>query len=91
MKTVIALLCLALTGCATTRLSVTTPAGVKVTASFPKNLEATKLVVKIGEYELKADSIKTDAAAVIREKNVGVSAVADAVSDAAKAATPYLK
>lgn len=88
MKSLVVLLAFALSGCATTRVTVVTPAGIKVRASFPKNMDASKLTLKVGEYELTADRIVTDASGVVREKNVGVSAVADAVSDAAKLFAP---
>jgi hypothetical protein len=96
MKTLLCLLALAaLTGCATTRINVTTPTGVKVTASFPKNMDATDLELTFDPvaqvYRFKAATLKTDAAVVVREKNVGLTAVAGAVSDAAKAATPLIK
>jgi len=88
MKTLLCLLCLAaLSGCATTRLKVTTPDGMSVSVALPKNMDATKLKVKAGDYELSADRLITDASGVIREQNVGVSSVAGAVSDVAKAVT----
>ena len=84
----------AFTGCATTRINVTTPAGVKVTAAFPKNMDATDLKLVFDPvaqvYTFSAATIKTDAAMVIHEQTAGVKAVAGAVSDVAKAASPLL-
>lgn len=74
---------LALAGCATTRIDVTTPEGLRVRASFPKNLDATELVLKVGGYELTADRLRTDAATVIDAQGRIATEVSEAVVTAA--------
>lgn len=59
------LLALVLSGCATTRIDVLTPEGLRVRASFPKNLDATNLRLAIGPHELTAERLQTDASSVV--------------------------
>lgn len=75
---------LALTGCATTRLAVTTPEGARVDFSFPKNLVAQELEVVVGPHSLRARELRTDASAVIRTQAELVRGLA---ADAAQAST----
>jgi len=81
---------LALCGCATTRLSVTTPAGLTVRASFPKNLHAERLYVRVGDNVLSADTISTDASSVISAQGQAVHDTAAPVVDAAGKALPLI-
>lgn len=83
-------LALGLGGCATTRLEVTTPEGLRVRASFPKNLRAEKLRLVVAGHTLSAESIQTDAATVIGAQAEAITATGEAVGNAATAAAPLL-
>lgn len=62
-------LLVALSGCATTRIDVTTAEGLRVRASFPKNMDATGLRLAIGPHELTAERLQTDAASVVQAQS----------------------
>jgi hypothetical protein len=70
------------TGCATTRIDVRTSKGVRVTARFPKDMDATNLKIVFDPvaqvYTFTASKLRTDASGVVREQMAGVQAVADA-------------
>lgn len=66
MKILALLLIVALSGCATTRIEVTTPDGLVVRASFPKNMDATNLRLSVAGHELVAERLRTDASSVVK-------------------------
>lgn len=72
-----------LSGCATTRLSVTTSEGATVDFAFPKNLDATRLEIVVGPHSLRAERLRTDAAAVIRAQGEATRGVAETAAGAA--------
>lgn len=73
-------LCLVGTGCATTRLSVTTTEGARVQFAFPKNLVARDLEVVVGPHSLRASELRTDASAVVRTQAELVRGLSDAAT-----------
>jgi hypothetical protein len=77
-----------LSGCATSRLTVVTPEGIKVTISLPKNMEFDATNLRSPLFSADRLTIHTDASGVVKEKTVGVAAVAGAVSDTAKLFAP---
>lgn len=87
MKTsrlLIPLLALALTGCATTRLSVRTPEGTSVDFRFPKNLVAENLEIQVGPHSLRAEVLRTDASAVIRTQAEVLRGLAESAAEASR-------
>jgi len=87
MRPFLAFALLALTGCATTHIEVTTPEGLCVRASFPKNMDATKLRLAINGHELTADRLQTDASSVVKAQADFAAKIAHAAI-AAKTLTP---
>jgi hypothetical protein len=67
------LLLAALSGCATTRLEVTTPEGLRVRASFPKDLAAEGLRLEVAGHTLRADKLRTSASRVIGAQGAALS------------------
>lgn len=66
MKRLAISILIALSGCATTRVEVTTPEGLHVRASFPKNMDATNLRLSVAGHELVAERLRTDASSVVK-------------------------
>jgi uncharacterized protein YcfL len=74
---------LAVSGCASSRFTRTSPDGSVTLVVLSKNLKADSLHVSWGEFELQAAGLQTDASTVIQAKSEAIKSGAQGVAEGA--------